>query len=248
VNAGARSTRAQPPRFKPGASPARAVAAAVLVAFVWVGLPIDASAAADAAPDPALSAPAATATATATATAPADSATASADDIRDIRGPKAYLPPWLIPAIAGALLLGGLAAYAIWRRTRRRRAPKIPQPFEIALERLEELRPLMHPASVREFSIAISDVVRRYIEEAFAVIATQRTTEEFLHDLLASAHPSLAPHRKLLAEFLNRCDLAKFAGMSFSRQDLESLHQSARSFVLSTSQSSLVTHDPLPAT
>ena len=244
MNAGARSTRAQPPRFKPSASSARAVAAAVLAALVWVGLPIDASAAADAAPDPALSAPAATAT----ATAPADSATASADDIRDIRGPKAYLPPWLIPAIAGALLLGGLAAYAIWRRTRRRRAPKIPQPFEIALERLEELRPLMHPASVREFSIAISDVVRRYIEEAFAVIATQRTTEEFLHDLLASAHPSLAPHRKLLAEFLNRCDLAKFAGMSFSQQDLESLHQSARSFVLSTSRSPLVTHDPLPAT
>jgi len=160
----------------------------------------------------------------------------SADDIRDIRGPKPYLPPWLIPAIAGLVLLLALAAFAVWRWTRRRRPARTLQPFEIALQRLEELRPLMHPASVREFSIAISDVVRRYIEEAFKVIATQRTTEEFLRDLLASAHPSLAPHRQLLAEFLNRCDLAKFAGVSFSQQDLESLHQSARSFVLSTSE------------
>jgi hypothetical protein len=239
VNAGARSSRAQPPRSTPRASFAArivAAAAAVLLAFFSVGLPLGASATADVAP------------ATVLAAAPPAADPAAGDDIRDIRGPKAYLPPWLIPAIAGALILSALAAYAIWRWARRRRAPKIPQPFEIALERLEELRALMHPASVREFSIAISDVIRRYIEEAFLVIATQRTTEEFLHDLLTSAHPSLAPHRKLLAEFLNRCDLAKFAGMSFSQRDLESLHQSARSFVLSTSKPPLVTHDPLPAT
>jgi hypothetical protein len=236
--------------------------AAVIIALLSAGLPGGAAAAtttADSAPPPADAAAAAAAAAAAGtppssgaastpgSTAPPAADPASAEDIRDIRGPKAYLPPWLIPAIAGAVLLIALATYAAWRWVRRRRPARTLQPFEIALQRLEELRPLMHPASVREFSIAISDVVRRYIEEAFSVIATQRTTEEFLHDLLASAHPSLAPHRQLLAEFLNRCDLAKFAGMSFSQQDLESLHQSARSFVLSTSKP-LVTHDPLPAT
>lgn len=237
MNAGARSRRAQPPRLKLRAPAARAaVAAAVAVAAVIIAL-LSAG----------LPGGAAAATTTADSVPPPAADPASAEDIRDIRGPKAYLPPWLIPAIAGAVLLIALATYAAWRWVRRRRPARTLQPFEIALQRLEELRPLMHPASVREFSIAISDVVRRYIEEAFSVIATQRTTEEFLHDLLASAHPSLAPHRQLLAEFLNRCDLAKFAGMSFSQQDLESLHQSARSFVLSTSKP-LVTHDPLPAT
>jgi hypothetical protein len=272
VNAGARSSRAQLPRSTSRASSAArsvAAAAAVLLAFFSAALPLDAAVAAAAAvePDLAPSADAATAAATAPAgtataaplpsaaaasapgtTAPPAADPAAGDDIRDIRGPKAYLPPWLIPAIAGGLILLALAAYATWRWARRRRAPKIPQPFEIALERLEELRALMHPASVREFSIAISDVIRRYIEEAFKGLATHRTTEEFLQDLLTSAHPSLAPHRKLLAEFLNRCDLAKFAGVSFSQRDLESLHQSARSFVLSTSKPPLVTHDPLPAT
>jgi hypothetical protein len=91
---------------------------------------------------------------------------------------------------------------------------------------------LLNPASVREFSIAISDVVRQYIEAAFKVTATHRTTEEFLHDLLGTSNASLAAHRNLLAEFLHQCDMAKFAGAGLSTQIMESLHQSARSFVI----------------
>jgi len=235
VNAGACSRRAPPSRSSKRTCSACAAAALTLIAILSAVQLVGTSAVAD--PPSTAAAPAAAAAPAPGSATPAPTADpASADDIRDIRGPKPYLPPWLIPAIAGLVLLLALAAFAVWRWTRRRRPARTLQPFEIALQRLEELRPLMHPASVREFSISISDVVRRYIEEAFKVIATQRTTEEFLRDLLASAHPSLAPHRQLLAEFLNRCDLAKFAGVSFSQQDLESLHQSARSFVLSTSE------------
>src|SRR6202789_3948754 len=158
------------------------------------------------------------------------------EDIRDIRGPKGMLPAWLIPALlAGAalLLIGG---YAFWRWRRRRTRPRILLPFEVALQRLEEIRRLLDPASAREFSIAVSDIVRQYIEVQFSVTATHRTTEEFLHDLLESSNASLAAHRSLLAEFLNQCDLAKFAGVSLSRLILESLHASARSFVTESSK------------
>src|SRR6202041_628646 len=123
------------------------------------------------------------------------------EDIRDIRGPKGMLPAWLIPALlAGAalLLIGG---YAFWRWRRRRTRPRILLPFEVALQRLEEIRRLLDPASAREFSIAVSDIVRQYIEVQFSVTATHRTTEEFLHDLLESSNASLAAHRSLLAEF-----------------------------------------------
>jgi hypothetical protein len=158
------------------------------------------------------------------------------EDIRDIRGPKYLLPPWLLPAvIAGAVLLA-LSAYGIWRWLRRRRRPRVLLPFEIALQRLEEMRALMQPDDAREFSIAVSDVVRRYIEERFSVTATHRTTEEFLHDLLESSHAPLARHRALLSEFLQACDLVKFAGMSLTLQDMESLHHSARAFVLETAK------------
>jgi Domain of unknown function (DUF4381) len=153
------------------------------------------------------------------------------------------LPSWLIPVlVAGAVLLV-LAGYALWRWRRRRTQPRILLPFEVALQRLEDIRRLLDPASAREFSIAVSDIVRQYIEVQFSVTATHRTTEEFLRDLLESSNASLAAHRSLLAEFLNQCDLAKFAGVSLSRLILESLHASARSFVTESSKP-----PPAPAT
>ncbi len=160
----------------------------------------------------------------------------AAEDIRDIRGPKFMFPPWLLPAvIAGAVLLA-FGALGLRRWLRRRRRPRVLLPFEIALQRLEEMRALMQPDDAREFSIAVSDVVRRYIEERFGVTATHQTTEEFLRDLLESSHAPLARHRALLSEFLQACDLVKFAGMSLTLQNMESLHHSARAFVLETAK------------
>jgi hypothetical protein len=179
-----------------------------------------------------------------TATAAAE----AAEDIRDIRGPKYMFPPWFLPAvIAGAVLLA-FGGWGLWRWLRRRRQPRVLLPFEVALQRLEEMRALMQPDDAREFSIAVSDVVRRYIEERFSVTATHRTTEEFLHDLLESSHAPLARHRALLSEFLQACDLVKFAGMSLTLQDMESLHHSARAFVLETAKpDELVTNSAPPA-
>jgi hypothetical protein len=165
---------------------------------------------------------------------------ATADDIRDIRGPKGIFPLWQVAALLAGGALLAIGGYAAWRWSRRRGSPRAQQLFEIALQRLEEIRALMQPSSVREFSIAISDIVRRYIEDEFKVTATHLTTEEFLHDLLESSNASLAAHRNLLAQFLHQCDVAKFAGVGLSMQIMESLHQSARSFVIESSK-------PLPA-
>jgi Domain of unknown function (DUF4381) len=166
--------------------------------------------------------------------APADGA--PTEDIRDIRGPKGIFPAWLVPALLAAAVLLAIGGYAAWRWRRRQRPARALLPFEIALRRLEAIRNLMHPSSVREFSIAISDIVRQYIEAGFGITATHRTTEEFLRDLLESSNASLAVHRKLLAQFLDQCDVAKFAGVSLSTQIMESLYQSARSFVVETSK------------
>lgn len=178
-----------------------------------------------------------------TAAAPPASAAAASEDIRDIRGPKWIMPAWLLPALLAAALLLALGAYGGWRWWRRRRRPRVLLPFELALQRLEQIRALLQPARVREFSIAVSDIVRSYIEQRFEVTATHRTTEEFLRDLLDSSNGSLARHRALLSAFLQQCDLVKFAGMSLNLQSMESLHDSARAFVLETAK-----HDPLPAT
>lgn len=244
--------RASHPRV-PAASPAAHALMATL-AILFAGSPGTANPAptADAAAAP-MTGPSPTTSPT-TSPAPANGPTTPpGEDIRDIRGPKKVWPAWLLPALLAAGVLLAIGGYAAWRWRQRRRLPRALLPFEIALQRLDALRPLMQPATVREFSIAISDIVRGHIEQAFAVTATHRTTEEFLHDLLDSSHASLAAHRNLLAEFLNRCDVAKFAGMSLSRQIMESLLQSARSFVIETSKPPAApppspAHDSLPAT
>jgi Domain of unknown function (DUF4381) len=167
--------------------------------------------------------------------APGDTAApgTAADDIRDIRGPKPLFPWALVLLLAAGAALMAAGAYMLWRRRQRRPARPLTY-FEIALKRLEELRAIMRPASVREFSSDISDTVRRYIEAGFNVTATHQTTEEFLYDILKDEKSPLAQHRALLAEFLRQCDLAKFAGMSLSVANMESLYQSARSFVVGT--------------
>ena len=159
--------------------------------------------------------------------------TVGADDIRDIRGPKALFPMALLLELLAAGILLAATGYAVWRIRQRRRSRAL-QYFEITLRDLEKLRSLMHPSTVREFSSAISDTVRRYIEAGFKVTATHQTTEEFLHGILKDSKSSLVRHRALLDEFLQQCDLAKFAGLSLSRDNMEVLYQSARSFVVGT--------------
>jgi hypothetical protein len=194
--------------------------------------------------------PAATAASNATAAAPAAAASGPEEDIRDIRGPKYVLPAWVLPAIAAVVVILALLVYRVWRRRGNRRA-RIRTLYERTLQRLEDIRTLMQPAGAREFSIAVSDIVRSYIEQRFEVAVTRRTTEEFLRDLLQTTHASLVRHQSLLGDFLHQCDFVKFAGMSLTLQDMEVLRQSALTFVLATAKPEEIStvqeaHDALP--
>jgi hypothetical protein len=223
---------------------ARGALAAALIAILSAGslggsaaaAPADAAAAAPGAADPPAAPAALPAAATPSLPAGGVAAGDPSEDIRDIRGPKFILPWWLVPALLAAVVIIALLGVGAWRWLRRRRRPRALLPFEVALQRLEDIRPLMQPQSVREFSTAVSDIVRSYIELRFDLIATHRTTEEFLRDLLESSKASLVRHRALLSEFLQQCDLVKFAGISLTPQTMESLHHSARAFVLETAQ------------
>jgi hypothetical protein len=158
------------------------------------------------------------------------------EDIRDIRGPKAAPSSWVLPAVLAGAIVVALCAYAVRRRRHRETPGRSLTLSEQALERLENTRPLMRPATAREFGIAASEVIRNYIEKRFDVIATQRTTEEFLQTLLQSSNETLARHRSLLEEFLQQCDFVKFAAGSLTVTDMESLFRSARGFVLETGE------------
>lgn len=160
---------------------------------------------------------------------------AAVEDIRDIRGPKAVPGSWGNSAVLAAVTVAVLClGYVIWRWRHRSGRPL--SLSERALQRLEGTRPLMRPSTARAFGIAASELMRDYIEKRFDVVATRRTTEEFLHALVQNSNEALARHSGLLAVFLQQCDLVKFAGDSLALGDMESLFHSARRFVLETGE------------
>ena len=161
--------------------------------------------------------------------------TVSAVDIRDIRGPKQPAFAAWIPALATAIAASAAAGYAMWRWSRnRKRRPKGPR--ETALEQLEEARELMREGNSREFSIAVSSIVRQYIEGSFQLVATHLTTHEFLSGLLRPSNKVLADKRELLSEFLESCDLAKFGGWNLAVASMSSMHDSARRFIVESAE------------
>jgi hypothetical protein len=93
-----------------------------------------------------------------------------------------------------------------------------------AKQKLEEALALL--GQPREFCILVSDTIRWYLEERFDFHAPERTTEEFLHELKGTN--LLTPDQKSsLGEFLNRCDLVKFARYEPAEPELRDLHASA---------------------
>jgi hypothetical protein len=166
-------------------------------------------------------------------TAPTPAQSTADQDIRDIRPPY-YIPPswlWLAWA-AGGVALAALG-FGIWR-WRHRLGLRVKLPYELALERLEEARRLMQPEQARAFSIAVSEVVRDYIEQCFPVRAAHHTTEEFLRGLATRPDSPLVTHQPVLADFLGHCDLAKFARWILSVPQMEAMLQSAGAFIVAT--------------
>ena len=157
----------------------------------------------------------------------------SEDDIRDIRQPRHVPSPWpWVAAAAGVFVLSAIG-FAAWKRFRRQNSCAL-LPSEVALQDLERARMLMNTDYAREYCFAVSQIIRRYIEAQFGIHAPRLTTEEFLRELVEARETRLTSHCTLLSDFLQHCDLAKFARWRCSLADLEALHASAKTFVQQT--------------
>ncbi len=108
-----------------------------------------------------------------------------------------------------------------------------PLPPEIwALRALRELaaRGLATHGAVREHYYQLSEIVRRYVEGKFRLAAPEMTTEEFLR-VLAVDETRLPTDPRPLAEFLEACDLVKYAAFEPGPDDAEGALEKARAFV-----------------
>jgi hypothetical protein len=140
---------------------------------------------------------------------------------------------WVI-WIASILALCAIAWLA-WRYWRKKAAavlavPPVP-PHVRARRALEAALALL--CDPKAFSIAVSGALRGYLEERFDFHAPERTTEEFLLELQGTN--LLTIEQKLsLGDFLENCDLIKFAKYEPTETELRALHAAALKLVNET--------------
>ncbi|HEY2614930.1 MAG TPA: DUF4381 family protein, partial [Chthoniobacterales bacterium] len=153
-----------------------------------------------------------------------------AQEFHDISPPVDYslLPAWVIfAAVFLGLVLAGLIG---WRIRRRWQRPVVKSARDRALEQLDHISGEMETSSPYQFSIRVSDILRRYVTEQYQLPVTRQTSVEFL-SALAQASPFSEDDKSLLGDFLNRCDLIKFARYNATIEDSRLLLEEATRFV-----------------
>lgn len=158
-------------------------------------------------------------------------APAPAGVTNDIRGVK---PPvevpndlaWLFWVIG--IAIGLAVAYSAWRYWQKRRVYKLvvptTPPHVRARQRLQAA--LAHIQDPRVFCGEVSDALRVYLEERFRFHAPERTTEEFLVEL-QNTNILTDTQKQSLTDFLQSCDLVKFARYEPAEAALRDLHDCA---------------------
>ena len=150
------------------------------------------------------------------------------NDICDIK-PPVVIPSgweWLWWTLAGLVLAAALFALWKWWQKRRAQRPVVPPvPAHVrARQKLQEALALI--TQPKPFCVAVSDTARYYLEESFEFRAPERTTEEFLQELQRT--DLLTREQKdSLGDFLQRCDLVKFAKYEPGEPELRDLYDSA---------------------
>ncbi len=138
--------------------------------------------------------------------------------IQDVKPPLKIPFPWWVILIATLGLIAVAAlVYWLWRRKQLKNTEKkivrrvVIPPDKLALKRLYELdeKKLWQQGKIKEYHSEITEIIRRYFEERFGILAMESTSLEII-DRLAKIDEA----GKILdttREFLSNADLVKFA-------------------------------------
>jgi len=172
--------------------------------------------------------------------------TGNQDTLKDLK-PQAEIEADYKPFLFFLAALAS-AAYLVYRLVqyfkRRKRAP-IPKPErvrsaeEIAREAIERLlaRKLVEQGHLKQFYLELSEIIKRFLGSKLGVHSLERTTEEFTRDLRAVSVPS-AEYR-MIREFLEGCDLVKFAKYWPGAEEVEQTIARARAMIDGTTEASV---------
>ena len=162
--------------------------------------------------------------------------TPQSKDIHGLKGRLKKVPNWpVIGALAGVLLLiGGLVWWFRFRPRKGGIRPPGPPPVAPHVRALEDLRRLEEemesPAKV--FFSRLTDILRSYLEGAFRLPATDRTTAEIAAEV--KSIPISMDQRLGLRTVLEDGDLAKFAKLEPTLEERLKDFERVRDFVLAT--------------
>jgi hypothetical protein len=154
------------------------------------------------------------------------------EELHDIAPPVGYslIPTWLVFVVVFATLslLGGVIWWLLARIRRRAVPPQLPRDRAIAA--LQRAGMEMSTINPYQFSIRVSDILRSYVTDQYGLPVTRQTSVEFLERLKREGHFS-EEEKRLLEDFLNRCDLIKFARYDATVGDSHLLLEEATRFV-----------------
>jgi len=158
--------------------------------------------------------------------------------LRDIKNVKDVSRGF--PAVI--LIIAGLIALAagIWRvASRKDRIPETIEkhltPYEKAMQeirRIEDLK-LVESGAVKEYYYLVSACLRTYIEDRFMIRAPEQTTEEFLQHIISSGE-ILPGYVNTLKEYLQHCDLVKYAQFQPDGEQVERILETSKTFIAET--------------
>ncbi len=167
-----------------------------------------------------------------------------ASDVRDIKPPvsldKRYFKLYIIIAIVfGVLVLIAAVLHYIYHKKQTETEPvqEILPAWQIAYNDLESLKELdlISKGSIKEYYYRLSNIVRQYIENRFKLMAPERTTEEFLTEMMVTDRLT-GDHKELVGNFLEHCDMVKFAAYGPDSREIENSFNSAKKLVDETKE------------
>ena len=162
----------------------------------------------------------------------------NASDVRGIKPPVAISKSYFRLYIIIAIVLGVLAiaaAIIFLYRGKKKEVEFVPAPLpahQIAYNELENLKALnlISEGRIKEYYYRLSNIVRHYIESRFRLMAPERTTEEFLAEMTVTDRLA-GVHKELISNFLEHCDMVKFAAYGPDSLEIENSFDSATKLV-----------------
>jgi hypothetical protein len=165
--------------------------------------------------------------------------------IKPIKGPLSVpltfreILPWLIVAVVVILAILALMYYLKKRKKAEpvftiRSRVQLP-PHEVALKELEKLRvkKLWQAGRTKDYHTELTDILRKYLEERFNIMALEMTSQEILDSV--RIHNNLQNNSiEKLNYILMLADLVKFAKMAPLPAENEMSMEQAVAFVLET--------------